>query len=93
MRRESLAGMAQARSKDQRQSSGCAHTVRSHGSRGDADLLRTGKAQPLVHIGVCRVVRDGIGLRIPSGSLAIRLGGIGLVCGSGKALVDRKVVQ
>jgi hypothetical protein len=75
------------------QSSGCAHTVRFHCSRGDANLLRTGEAQSLVHIGLCRVVRDGIGLRIPSGRLAIRAGGIGLVRGSGKTLVDRKVIQ
>ena len=76
-----------------RQSSGCAHTVRSHCSRCDASLLHAGEAQSLVHIGVCRIVRDGIGVRIPSGSLAVRAGGIGLVRGSGKALVDRKVIQ
>jgi hypothetical protein len=76
-----------------RQSSECAHTVRSHCSHGNASLLRTGEAQSLVHIGVCCVVRDGVGLRIPSGSLAIRAGGINLVRGRRKALVDREVIQ
>jgi hypothetical protein len=91
--RESVAGSVWFTVRSGRQSSGRPHTVRSDCSHGNANLLRTGEAQSLVHIGVCRVVRDGIGLRIPSGSLAIRAGGIDLVRGSGKALVDYKVIQ
>jgi hypothetical protein len=73
--------------------SGCPNVVRPYCGHIDACLLCPGEAQPVVHTCVCRIMRNGIGLRIPSGSLAVRAGGIDLVYCSGKALVGREDVQ
>jgi hypothetical protein len=62
-------------------------------SHGDVGLLCSGETQPLVYIGICRVMRNGIGLWVSSGSLAVRVGGIGLVPSSGQALVDREGIR
>ena len=56
-------------------------------SDGYARLLRFGKAQPLVHIGVCCFMCTWLGLWIPSGRLAFWAGRTHLVCYRGKALV------
>ena len=55
---------------------------------GNVALLRTGEAQPLVHTGLCRFMRDGISLRISSGSVAVRLSGVRVVVSSYAALVS-----
>ena len=41
---------------------------------GDADLLCAGGAEPMVHSGVCRGLRAGIGIWILAGSVAVRSG-------------------
>jgi hypothetical protein len=61
--------------------------VRRH---GDARFLRTGKAQPLVHPGVCRSLRARLGLRVSSGSLAVRFSRSRLVRGCVSPLVDER---
>ncbi len=55
-------------------------------SRADADLLRAGESQPLVHPGVQRLLSAGIGVRIPARGLAVRVGRGDLVVGRTPAL-------
>jgi hypothetical protein len=56
---------------------------------GDAGVLCTGEAQPVVHFGVCRLLRASLGLRLPPGGLAVRFSRSSLVCRRDKALVVR----
>src|SRR5207344_2343545 len=49
-------------------------TVRLVCSHGDADELRAGGSQPLVHPRVCGRLRAGLDLRLSAGRLAVRAG-------------------
>ena len=50
------------------------HSLRLSCGNSHVVVLRPRKAQPLVHAGFCRRVYAGFSLRIPSGSVALRLG-------------------
>jgi len=52
-------------------SNGYAHIIRPFCSRCDACLLRIGGSQPLVHIGLCRIVFACISIRFPSRGVAL----------------------
>jgi hypothetical protein len=66
---------------------GSTYTLRIVCRNRNAALLRTGKAQSMVHPGFCCIVLAGVGLRLSTGGVAIRIGGGGLVSGSSAALV------
>src|SRR6266849_3143243 len=53
---------------------GLAVRIRVAGRDGHAGLLRAGGSWPSVYPGVCGRLRAGVGLRVPAGRLAVRVG-------------------
>jgi len=65
---------------------GCPHSFRFVGGCGDADLLRVGRSQPNVHLGLRGVLRPRFRLWIPARGVALRITGGNLVAGRRTAM-------
>ena len=73
-----------------RESTNSIWLVRSYSYVG---LLCIGGPEPMVYLGVCRLVRGRISLRVPAGRLAVRIGRSRLVLCGGATLVAGKKVE